>query len=592
MADYTPPLRDIKFVLRHIANLDEIIGYPGFEHVDSETIDAALDEAGRFMAEVVAPTNRAGDEIGATWVEGNVITPDAFKDAWRKYVDAGWSAVTGPPEYGGHGFPETVGFAVSEMFVSANLAFSLNPMLTGSAITVIRDHADDDLRTTYLEKLVTAEWTGTMVLTEPEAGSDVGALRTKAIPNDDGTYRINGSKIFITWGDHDLADNIIHLVLARLPDAPPGTRGISLFIVPKMLVNDDGTIGAWNNVETVSIEHKLGIHGSPTCVQAYDNSIGYLIGEPNRGMSYMFAMMNQARREVGLEGLGISDRAYQQAVEYAKERTQGRAVGTPKTEVSPIIEHPDVRRMLMTMKAYNEAARALLYDTAASGEKMHRHPDEAGRRAGSDRVALLTPVAKAWCTDVGVEMTSIGIQVHGGMGYVEETGAAQHYRDARITPIYEGTNGIQAIDLVMRKLPMDGGRVVRAYLDEMAALEGPLIESGDPRLETIGKTLLAGTASLSDATEWLLACEDPNDRLAGATPYLKMFGIIAGGYYLARLALAATAKGSDSWLDAKINTSAFYAEQLLPTAFGLLPSVKAGAAGLFSVPIEGLETAK
>ena len=592
MADYTPPLRDIKFVLRHIANLDEIIGYPGFEHVDSETIDGALDEAGRFMAEVVAPTNRAGDEIGATWVEGNVITPDAFKDAWRKYVDAGWSAVTGPPEYGGHGFPETVGFAVSEMFVSANLAFSLNPMLTGSAITVIRDHADDDLRATYLEKLVTAEWTGTMVLTEPEAGSDVGALRTKAIPNDDGTYRINGSKIFITWGDHDLADNIIHLVLARLPDAPPGTRGISLFVVPKMLVNDDGTIGAWNNVETVSIEHKLGIHGSPTCVQAYDNSIGYLIGEPNRGMSYMFAMMNQARREVGLEGLGISDRAYQQAVEYAKERTQGRAVGTPKTEVSPIIEHPDVRRMLMTMKAYNEAARALLYDTAASGERMHRHPDEAGRRAGSDRVALLTPVAKAWCTDVGVEMTSIGVQVHGGMGYVEETGAAQHYRDARITPIYEGTNGIQAIDLVMRKLPMDGGRVVRGYLDEMAALEGPLVESGDPRLETIGKMLLASTASLSDATEWLLACEDPNDRLAGATPYLKMFGIIAGGYYLARLALAATAEDSDSWLDAKINTSAFYAEQLLPTAFGLLPSVKAGAAGLFSVPIESLETAK
>ncbi len=592
MADYTPPLRDIKFVLRHIANLDEIIGYPGFEHVDSETIDGALDEAGRFMAEVVAPTNRAGDEIGATWVEGNVITPDAFKDAWRKYVDAGWSAVTGPPEYGGHGFPETVGFAVSEMFVSANLAFSLNPMLTGSAITVIRDHADDDLRATYLEKLVTAEWTGTMVLTEPEAGSDVGALRTKAIPNDDGTYRINGSKIFITWGDHDLADNIIHLVLARLPDAPPGTRGISLFVVPKMLVNDDGTIGAWNNVETVSIEHKLGIHGSPTCVQAYDDSIGYLIGEPNRGMSYMFAMMNQARREVGLEGLGISDRAYQQAVEYAKERTQGRAVGTPRTEVSPIIKHPDVRRMLMTMKAYNEAARALLYDTAASGERMHHHPDESGRRAGSDRVALLTPVAKAWCTDVGVEMTSVGIQVHGGMGYVEETGAAQHYRDARITPIYEGTNGIQAIDLVMRKLPMDGGGVVRAYLDEMAALEGPLVESGDPRLETIGKMLLAGTASLSDATEWLLACEDPNDRLAGATPYLKMFGIIAGGYYLARLALAATAEGSDSWLDAKINTSAFYAEQLLPTSFGLLPSVKAGAAGLFSVPIEGLETAK
>ncbi len=592
MADYTPPLRDIKFVLRHIADLDEIIGYPGFEHVDPETIDGALDEAGRFMAEVVAPTNRAGDEIGATWADGSVTTPDAFKGAWRKYVDAGWSAVTGPPEYGGHGFPETVGFAVSEMFVSANLAFSLNPMLTGSAITVIRDHADDELRATYLEKLVTAEWTGTMVLTEPEAGSDVGAIRTKATPNDDGTYRINGSKIFITWGDHDLADNIIHLVLARLPDAPPGTKGISLFIVPKMLVNDDGTIGAWNNVETVSIEHKLGIHGSPTCVQAYDDSIGYLVGEPNRGMNYMFAMMNQARREVGLEGLSISDRAYQQAVEYAEERTQGRAIGTPKTEVSPIIEHPDVRRMLMTMKAYNEAARGLLYDTAAAGERMHRHPDEAGRRAGSDRVALLTPVAKAWCTDVGVEMTSIGVQIHGGMGYVEETGAAQHYRDARITPIYEGTNGIQAIDLVMRKLPMGGGSVVRSYLDEMAELEGPLSENGDPRLVAMGRSLVAGVASLSDATEWFLACEDPNDRLAGATPYLKLFGIVAGGYYLARLALAAAAENGDPWLDAKIDTAAFYAEQLLPTAHGLLPSVKAGAAGLFAIPIEGLETAK
>ncbi|MEA2009646.1 MAG: acyl-CoA dehydrogenase family protein [Actinomycetota bacterium] len=592
MSDYTPPLRDIKFVLRHIADLDEIIEYPGFEHVDPETIDGALDEAGRFMAEVVAPTNRAGDEIGATWADGSVTTPDAFKDAWTKYVDAGWSAVTGPPEYGGHGFPETVGFAVSEMFVSANLAFSLNPMLTGSAITVIRDHADDELRATYLEKLITAEWTGTMVLTETEAGSDVGALRTKATPNDDGTYLINGSKIFITWGDHDLSDNIIHLVLARLPDAPPGTRGISLFIVPKMLVNDDGTVGASNNVETVSIEHKLGIHGSPTCVQAYDNSIGYLVGEPNRGMGYMFAMMNQARREVGLEGLGISDRAYQQAVEYAKERTQGRAIGTPKTEVSPIIEHPDVRRMLMTMKAYNEAARALLYDTAASGERMHRHPDEAGRRAGSDRVALLTPVAKAWCTDIGVEMTSIGVQVHGGMGYVEETGAAQHYRDARITPIYEGTNGIQAIDLVMRKLPMDDGSVVRSYLDEMAALTGPLNESGDPRLSAMCGALAANVEALREATEWLLTCEDPNDRLAGATPYLRMFGVVAGGYYLARLALAAAAAEPDPWFEAKIDTASFYAEQLLPTASGLLPSVKAGAGGLFSIPVEGLETAK
>jgi alkylation response protein AidB-like acyl-CoA dehydrogenase len=592
MADFTPPLRDIKFNLQHIAGLDELIEYPGFEHVDLDTIDGALDEAARFMTEVVAPTNRAGDEIGCVWDAGSVVTPEAFKDAWRKYVDAGWSAVAGPAEFGGHGFPETVGFAISEMFVSANLAFSLNPMLTGSAITVIRDHADDSLRSTYLEKLVTAGWTGTMVLTEPEAGSDVGALRTRAIPTDDGTYRISGSKIYITWGDHDLTDNIVHLVLARLPDAPPGTKGISLFVVPKMLVDDDGSIGSWNNVETVSIEHKLGIHGSPTAVLSFENSVGYIVGEPNRGMRYMFAMMNQARREVGLEGLGISERAFQQAVAYAQERGQGRAVGAPKTEVSPIIEHPDVRRMLMTMKAYNEASRGLLYDTAAAGERAHRHPDEAGRRRAADRVALLTPVAKAWCSDLGVAMTSIGVQVHGGMGYVEETGAAQHYRDARITPIYEGTNGIQAIDLVMRKLPMDDGGVVRSYLDEMAALEAPLAQSDDPRFAVMREALAPAVAALREATEWLITCDDPNDRLAGASPYLDMFGIVAGGGYLIRMALAAAAEERDPWIDAKIDTAAFYAHQILPRAAGWLSSSTAGASELFAIPVDGLEAAK
>ena len=544
------------------------------------------------MAEVVAPTNRAGDEIGCSLVDGQVITPDVFKDAWRKYVDAGWSAVAGPPEYGGHGFPETVGFAISEMFVAANLAFSLNPMLTGSAITVIRDHADDAIRATYLENLVTAEWTGTMVLTESEAGSDVGALRTKAVPTDDGTYLITGSKIFITWGDHDLTDNIVHLVLARLPDAPPGTKGISLFVVPKMLVGDDGAVGASNNVETVSIEHKLGIHGSPTCVLSFDKSVGYLVGEPNQGMRYMFAMMNQARREVGLEGLGISERAYQQAVSYAQERTQGRAIGTPKTDVSPIIDHPDVRRMLMTMKAYNEACRGLLYDTAAAGERAHRAKDDASRTAAAARVALLTPVAKAWCTDVGVAMTSIGIQVHGGMGYVEESGAPQHYRDARITPIYEGTNGIQAIDLVMRKVPMDEGAVVRSYLDEMAALDARLEAARESRLESIRAPLTTAVAALREATEWLMSCEDPNDRLAGATPYLDMFGTVAGGAYLARLAIAAAAENSDAWTDAKIDTAVFYVHQVLPRAAGWLPSVTAGAGELLAIPVTALETAR
>ena len=592
MADFTPPLRDIKFNLRHIANVDDIIGYPGFEHVDLDTVDGALDEAARFMAEVVAPTNRAGDEFGCTLVDGTVNTPEAFKGAWRKYVDAGWSAVSGPPEYGGHGFPETVGFAISEMFVASNLAFSLNPMLTGSAITVIRDYADDAVRQAYLEKLITAEWTGTMVLTESEAGSDLGALRAKAVPADDGTYRISGSKIYITWGDHDLADNIIHLVLARLPDAPPGTRGISLFVVPKMLVQDDGTIAGRNGVETVSIEHKLGIHGSPTCVLSFDQSVGYLVGEPNRGMRYMFAMMNQARREVGLEGLGIAERAYQQAVSYAQDRRQGRVAGTPDDEMSPIIEHPDVRRMLMTMKAHNEAARGLLYATAAAGERAHRHPNDGERAAASDRVALLTPVAKAWCSDLGVVMTSIGVQVHGGMGYVEETGAAQHYRDARITPIYEGTNGIQAIDLVMRKLMMADGAVVRAYLDEMAALADPLGASADPRFAAMQGALTPAVAALREATEWLIACERPDDRLAGATPYLEMFGTVAGGVYLMRLALAAAAEDRDAWLDAKIDTAAFYAGQILPRVAGWVPSVTAGATELYAVPIAGLETAR
>jgi alkylation response protein AidB-like acyl-CoA dehydrogenase len=592
MADFTPPLRDIKFNLRHIADLDDIISYPGFEHVDPDTIDGALDEAGRFMAEVIAPTNRTGDEVGCTLTEGTVTTPDAFKAAWRKYVDAGWSAVSGPPEYGGHGFPETVGFAISEMFVTANLAFSLNPMLTGSAITVLRDHASDALRDTYLEKLITAEWTGTMVLTESEAGSDLGVLRTQAVPADDGTYRISGSKIFITWGDHDLSDNVVHLVLARLPDAPSGTKGISLFVVPKMLVAEDGSVGERNTVETVSIEHKLGIHASPTCVLSFDRSVGYLVGEPNRGMRYMFAMMNQARREVGLEGLGIAERSYQQAVSYAQERRQGRSVGTPKGEMSPIIEHPDVRRMLMTMKAYNEAARGLLYDTAAAGERAHRHPDEAARKVAGDRVALLTPVAKAWCSDLGVTVTSIGIQVHGGMGYVEETGAAQYYRDARITPIYEGTNGIQAIDLVMRKLPMDNGAVVRAYLDEVAALAEPLSAATDPRYAAMQRALTPAVGALRDATEWLISCSDPDDRLAAATPYLDLFGTVAGGAYLMRLALAAGSEERDAWLDAKIDTAVFYANQILPRAAGRLPSVVAGARELFAVPTAGLETAR
>jgi alkylation response protein AidB-like acyl-CoA dehydrogenase len=428
-----------------------------------------------------------------------------------------------------------------------------------------------------------------MLLTESEAGSDVGALRARATPVEDGTWRLTGSKIFITWGEHDVAENIIHLVLARTPGAPPGTRGISLFIVPKYLVNADGTLGDRNDIKAVSLEHKIGIHASPTCVMSMgddgEGAVGYLVGEESRGMHYMFTMMNNARLAVGIEGLSLSERAYQLALEHAQVRRQGRAVGALKTESSLIIEHPDVRRMLMTMKATIEAMRGLLYLTAATFDRSRHHPDEGERTRTTEFLALLTPIAKAWPTDRGVEMTSLGIQIHGGMGYVEETGAAQHWRDARVAPIYEGTNGIQAIDLVLRKLPMRSGGVVREFLAEMAALDPELDAAGDS-FASIRANLSEGRRALEGATEWLLVCEDPNDALAGATPYLELFGAVAGGWLMAKGALAASRQleqQDDPFLRAKVATGHFYCTQLLPRAFGLVPAVTAGAGDLFAI---------
>ena len=581
MADYAPPVRDIRFTLDTISDIDSVVALPGFEHVDPDMIDGVLDEAGRFFSEVFAPTNEVGDEVGSRFADGSVTTPDAFKAAWSKLLDAGWVSVTGSPDFGGHGFPKTMGLAISEMMTSANLAFSLCPMLTGSAITLLTRHGSDELRELFLANLISCEWTGTMVLTEPEAGSDVGAVRSKAVPNADGTYAISGTKIFITWGDHDLADNIIHLVLARTPDAPPGTKGISLFLVPKFLVNPDGSIGERNPVETVSIEHKLGIHGSPTCVLSFEDATGYLIGEENKGMTYMFTMMNQARLEVGLEGLAVAERAYQHAAAFAKERKQGR---TPTSSGSAaIIEHPDVRRMLLTMKAYTEAMRGLVYDAVAAEDRHLNGTDPDARAAARDRLALLTPITKSWCTDRGVEMTSLGVQVFGGMGFVEESGAAQFYRDSRITPIYEGTNGIQALDLVMRKLPMNDGAVVTAYLDEIGALDAALESAGEPLFEV--RTGLANAlVTVRSATDWLNAQDDVAARMAGATPYQDMLGTLAGGYYLARQALAALpGAASDPWLAAKVATATFYAKNLLPTVHGLAAAVTAGADVLFAV---------
>jgi 3-(methylthio)propanoyl-CoA dehydrogenase len=596
MTEYVPPLRDIRFVLEQLVGMDGLSKLEPYAHADPETVLGVIEESGRFMAEVIAPLNPVGDAAGNTFDgDGNVTTPPGFKEAYRQYVEAGWGAVPFPGEFGGGGFPWLVAVVMQEMLASASMAFSLCPLLTQGAIEMLGQHGSPAQQATYLEKMVTGEWAGTMNLTEPQAGSDLGAVRARALPADDGTWRISGQKIFITFGEHDLSGNIIHLVLARVPDAPPGTRGISCFIVPKYLVNDDGSLGARNDLRCVSIEHKLGIHASPTCVMSYGDAggaVGYLIGEANQGMRYMFTMMNTARLSVGVQGLSIAERAYQDALLYARERGQGRAIGAAAGESTAIVQHPDVRRMLLTMKAYLEAMRALLYTNAVSIDLARHHHDRAEREARRDLVDLLTPISKAWCTDLGVELASVGLQVHGGMGYVEETGVAQYLRDSRISPIYEGTNGIQAIDLVMRKVPMRNGGVVADLLAQMEALS-PELDAVGPELAGIGSALAGGVSVLREATDWILARGpvEPNDALAGATPYLRLSGLVIGGWLMARSALAAfrllrTASGADAaFLQEKIDTARFYAGQLLPQAAGLLPAVTAGAGPLFQIDL-------
>jgi 3-(methylthio)propanoyl-CoA dehydrogenase len=594
MAEYVPPLHDIRFVLEQLVDLDGLSKLEAYAHVDPDTVLGVIEESGRFMAEVIAPLNPVGDAVGSALDgDGNVTTPPGFKEAYRQYVEAGWGAVPFPGEFGGGGFPWLVAVVMQELMNSASMAFALCPLLTQGAIDMLEQHGSPAQQATYLEKMVTGEWAGTMNLTEPQAGSDLGAVRAKAVPADDGTWRISGQKIFITFGEHDLAGNIIHLVLARVPDAPPGTRGISCFIVPKYLVNDDGSLGARNDLRCVSIERKLGIHASPTCVMSYGDgggAVGHLIGEANQGMRYMFTMMNTARLSVGIQGLAITERAYQDALRYAQERRQGRAIDAPRGESSPIGEHLDVRRMLLTMKAYMEAMRALLYTNAVSIDLARHHQDLTEREARRELVELLTPVSKAWCTDLGVELASVGLQVHGGMGYVEETGVAQYLRDSRISPIYEGTNGIQAIDLVMRKVPMRGGGVVADLLAQMEGL-GPELDAAGQELAGIQPALAAGVGALREATDWILSRgpAEPNDVLAGATPYLRLSGLVIGGWLMARSALAAsrllrTAGGADAaFLQEKIATARFYAGQLLPQAAGLLPAVTAGAGPLFRI---------
>jgi alkylation response protein AidB-like acyl-CoA dehydrogenase len=568
MADYRAPLDDIRFVLRHLVDLGSLAGLPGYEHADPDTVDGIVEEAARFMEQVVAPTNRTGDVEGAQLdpATGEVTTPTGFKEAYAQYVAAGWGAVPFDPEFGGGGFPWVVGIALQELLTSANMAFSMAPLLTQGAIDMLSHHSHPDQAREYLPKMVTGEWSGTMNLTESDAGSDVGALRTKAEPVGDGTYRISGTKIFISFGEHDMADNIVHLVLARTPGAAPGTKGISCFIVPKVLAD-----GTRNAVRCVGIEHKMGIKASPTCVLEYDGATAYLIGEEQAGMRYMFTMMNNARLSVGLEGLALAERALQDATDHARERRQGRAPGAPPGTTSPIVDHPDVRRMLLTMRALTEAMRALVYTNAEAIDRSRRTVDEDGRRAAQERADLLTPITKAWCTDMGVEVTSLAVQVHGGMGYVEEAGVAQHYRDARVTPIYEGTNGIQAMDLVGRKLAVRGGAAVHELLDEAARFP----------------ELADAVEAAREATDALLkiGMENPVDVLAGATPYLRLLGIVVGGWLLCRsAAVAAEADGLDAGFVAdKVVVARFYAEQLAPQARGLLPAVTAGAGDLFAI---------
>ena len=586
MTDYAAPLADMRFALTEIAGIDDIARLPGCEQASADVVDAVLEEAGKLAGGVLAPLNRSGDQQGSRLENGVVRTPAGFKEAYAKYVAGGWNALPFAPEHGGQGLPMALSTAVFEMWNSANMGFALCPLLNVGAVEALHAHGTEEQKQVYLPKLVSGEWTGTMNLTEPQAGSDVGALRTRAVRDGD-RYRITGQKIFITYGEHDMAENIVHLVLARLPDAPPGTRGISLFLVPKFLVNADGSLGQRNDVRCVSLEHKLGIHASPTCVLAFgDNggALGFLVGEENRGMECMFTMMNNARLNVGLQGVAIAERAYQQARDFARQRVQSRPVTATSAGTFAIIHHPDVRRMLLSMRAQTEAMRALAYYTAGAIDRARHHPDGDVRVAQQRRVDLLIPVVKAWSTDLGVEIASVGIQVHGGMGFIEETGAAQHLRDARIAPIYEGTNGIQANDLVGRKLLRDKGMAAEELLTEMRALDGPLAAAPGEDIAKIREQLSFGVLALTTATKWMVerGAIEPARTLAGAVPYLRLMGSVTGGWLMARSALAAEQHLADghqarAFHQAKLLSARFYAEHVLATAPSLLSAVAGGA---------------
>jgi alkylation response protein AidB-like acyl-CoA dehydrogenase len=586
---YHAPLKDIRFALNELADLAAVCSLPGYEDCSVDLVDAILEEAAKFAEGVLAPTNVAGDK-GSRWSESGVTAPPEFKAAWKEYVEAGWVGLRAPAEYGGQGLPALVALAAEEMWCSSNLAFSLAPMLTLGAIETLHHHASDALRQRYLPRMASGEWTGTMDLTEPQAGSDLAQVRCKAVPDGEGRYRISGQKIFITWGDHDMADNIVHLVLARLPDAPPGVKGISLFLVPKFLVNEDGSLGERNDVRCVSLEHKLGIHGSPTAVLSYGDgggAIGYLVGEPHKGLVYMFTMMNHARLGVGVEGMAVSERAYQKAVEYARERVQSRAIGQESPDSVPIIRHPDVRRMLLTMRAQIEAQRALACYAAAALDRAARHPVESERARNQALLNFLIPVVKGWNTEQATEITSLAMQVHGGSGYIEDAGAAQYFRDSRITSIYEGTTGIQALDLIGRKTASEHGRTARTLLGEVVMTAEKLHGVG---LASLANNLGLAAAHAGRCVDFILANygDDPQLPAAGAVPFLHLMGLVLGGWQMGRAALVASQRLSDGdedvdFLRAKLMIARFYGEHLLPRTHGLAAAITDGAASVLAL---------
>jgi alkylation response protein AidB-like acyl-CoA dehydrogenase len=587
MPNYKAPVEDLGFVLSELIDIEQIAGMPGYEDASADLIEAVLTAAGKFASEVLAPLNQAGDQQAPVLSAGVVTTLEGWKDAYQQFTEAGWTSLIFDPDFGGQGLPRVVGTAVQEMWDASNMSFGLCPLLTQSASEAIWQCGSDEQKRVYLSKLVSGEWAGTMNLTEPQAGSDLSAVRTRADPAAAGHYLINGQKIFITYGEHDLTANIIHLVLARTPDAPEGVGGISLFLVPKFIPGEHGEPGERNDLCCVSLEHKLGIHGSPTAVMSYgDNggATGYLVGEENRGLEYMFIMMNMARHAVGIEGYAIAERAYQRALNFARERIQGRAVGGTRGERVSIIAHPDVARMLLDMKSRIEAMRAVSLYTAAAMDRSLRHPDEAERARGKRSVEVLIPIVKGWSSEVGNWVTSSALQVHGGMGFIEETGAAQHYRDARITTIYEGTTGIQAADLVGRKLVRDGGQMATELIEQMDAEIDQIIEKSDDPVSQISAAASGSLKLLSSATAWILesAGRDPRLPYAASFQYLMLWGAVAGGWQMTKAAAAATAcledgRGDPDFYRSKLLSCRHYAEHVLPEAEGYYRAVVSGS---------------